>query len=569
MPKIGLRAAFRNLNPETRIILCFLAGWTLLNLLNGLFLDVNLDEAYYLYCSQKLQWGYFDHPPVIVVLIKMGYWLIPNELGPRLPSVLMSTMSLWLLWKLSESGNARLFLKIVVSILAVQVMGFHGLPEVPLIFFCLLYLYFLKKYLASDSYYLVLPLSLSIALMFLSKYSAILIPPATLLCAPFLMKRKSFWLIVVLSVVFLMPHILWQIETNYMSLRFHLLDRNFEYVYSVKKSLKFIGMQPLIAGPFIGFILFYLAVKHRSENTFEKVLKSTLWIYYGFFLLTTLRGRVLNHWTTLAVVPLVLLALKHLERTPGLLTKWQKALNATFIASVILFAGFRLFLAVELIPHQVIKTEYLHGFRGWAGNLQTAAKGCPIVFVDTWEQPARYMFYTHEYAHCLGTIPYRRCHFDFTDDHRALFDKRVLLIHDGELVLEPGNGKKYFGEFVDHFATYPGIQLTPEKMEYSFGKDARDVSIPLKVTRNPYRDDELGISRAVLGYGIFNKNGIRIREGESEIQLKELVHAKGWTAASFKMPADAEGTCYVRFGLRCGQLPATLNSESIKVKEVR
>jgi hypothetical protein len=568
MPKSGLRAAFQNLNPETRYILCFLAGWTLLNLLNGLFLDVNLDEAYYLYCSQKLQWGYFDHPPVIVVLIRLGYWLIPNELGPRLPSVLMSTMSLWLLWKLSDSVNARLFLKIVVSILAVQVMGFHGLPEVPLIFFFLVYLFFLKKYLTSDSLYLVLPLSLSISLMFLSKYSAILIPPATLLCAPFLMRRRSFWLIVALSVAFLIPHILWQIETDYMSLRFHLLDRNFGYVYSIQKSLKFIGMQPLIAGPFIGFILFYLAVKHRSETTFEKVLKSILWIYYAFFLLTTFRGRVLNHWTTLAVVPLVLLVLKHLERTPGLLAKWQKALNATFIASVILFAGFRAFLAYELIPHQYIKTEYLHGFRNWARNIQAAAKGCPVVFVDTWEQPSRYMFYTHEYAHALGTIPYRRCHFDFCDDHRALLGRRVLLIDDGDLVLEPGNGKKYFYEFVDNFATYPGIQLTPEKMEYSFKKDARDVSFPLKVTRNPYREDELGVGRSVLGYGIFSKNGLKIQEGELEIELKELAHAKGWTVAKLRMPPELEGTGYVRFGLRCGQLPATLNSESIKVKEV-
>ncbi len=42
------------------------------------------DEAYYWVYSHFLDWGYFDHPPMTALLIKMGYAIFHNELGVRL-----------------------------------------------------------------------------------------------------------------------------------------------------------------------------------------------------------------------------------------------------------------------------------------------------------------------------------------------------------------------------------------------------------------------------------------------------------------------------------------------------
>jgi hypothetical protein len=561
-------AALQNMKTENKFIFFSLIGWTILNLVQASLLDIHPDEAYYYFWTQELHWGYLDHPPVIAFLIKLGSWIFPYELGARLPSVLMSSLSIYLLWKLTDSGDPKLFLKIVLSIIAVHTMAFHAFPEIPLVFFCLVYLYFLKKYLASDDLYLVVPIGLSLALMFLSKYTAILIPPATLVAAPFILKRKSFWLIVLLTLVFLIPHIAWQVETDFASLRLHLVYRGLGQVFSVKTVLRYVISQPLMAGPLVGFLLIFVAIKYPSQNSFERVLKSILLVIYGFFFVCSFKVRIAQQWTALAVLPVIILGLKRIQDNPDLRTKCHKFLNVSFVLSLVLFTVVRAFLAFELMPHQYVKAEYLHGFRNWARNIQTAAQGCPVVFVDTWELPSRYGFYNHEYAHALSTLAYRRSHFDFTDQHRALLDKRVMLINVGESVLEPGNNKKYVYEFRDHFATYPGISISSREMEYSIGKEDRTLAVPIRITRNPYTRSELGICKTVLSYGLLDKSGAIVVKGELQIGLQEMMDAKEWVTAGIRIPADAHGIRFVRFGLKSGAFPATLNSETIKVKEL-
>ena len=55
------------------------------------------DEAYYWVYSRFLDWGYFDHPPMIAVLIKLGTSILPGELGLRFFIVLMGTATIALI----------------------------------------------------------------------------------------------------------------------------------------------------------------------------------------------------------------------------------------------------------------------------------------------------------------------------------------------------------------------------------------------------------------------------------------------------------------------------------------
>ena len=76
----------------------FYGLWLFLGLLQSGLTELQDDEAYYWVYSQYLDWGYFDHPPMIGLLVKMGYTIFPNELGVRLFPLLLNIFSFdWLL----------------------------------------------------------------------------------------------------------------------------------------------------------------------------------------------------------------------------------------------------------------------------------------------------------------------------------------------------------------------------------------------------------------------------------------------------------------------------------------
>jgi 4-amino-4-deoxy-L-arabinose transferase-like glycosyltransferase len=77
---------------------CFL--FLSLNLLQAYFTNLTYDEAYYWLYAEHLAWGYYDHPPLVAIFIKIGYSLLQNELGLRLIGALSNFFILLLLPKI-------------------------------------------------------------------------------------------------------------------------------------------------------------------------------------------------------------------------------------------------------------------------------------------------------------------------------------------------------------------------------------------------------------------------------------------------------------------------------------
>src|SRR5690242_17839290 len=61
----------------------FFIFWLALNLVQAAFTELTSDEGYYWFYSRSLEWGYYDHPPFIALMVRIGYALFPNELGVR------------------------------------------------------------------------------------------------------------------------------------------------------------------------------------------------------------------------------------------------------------------------------------------------------------------------------------------------------------------------------------------------------------------------------------------------------------------------------------------------------
>src|SRR6266540_3908775 len=119
--------------------LAFYSSWIVLGLIQSRFTELMDDEAYYWVYSKFLDWGYFDHPPMIAILIKMGYAIFQNELGVRMFFLLLNVLTLLIIEKLIDKKNpslpdrqAFLFYTIALSMAVLQLSGFAAVPDTPL-----------------------------------------------------------------------------------------------------------------------------------------------------------------------------------------------------------------------------------------------------------------------------------------------------------------------------------------------------------------------------------------------------------------------------------------------------
>ncbi|MCK0204769.1 ArnT family glycosyltransferase [Ornithobacterium rhinotracheale] len=121
----------------------------IINALQSYFTPLIDDEAYYWVWSKDLDWGFFDHPPMIALWIKIGFFFIKNALGVRLVSCLMGALGFIVFTSLVDvrtEKQLKLFSIIFFSFVLFQVFGFIATPDSPLLFFGIFYLYMLKKF---------------------------------------------------------------------------------------------------------------------------------------------------------------------------------------------------------------------------------------------------------------------------------------------------------------------------------------------------------------------------------------------------------------------------------------
>jgi len=151
-----------------KIFFALLVTWFLINLLQAIFTEVFNDEAYYFMYGKYLAWGYFDHPPMIALMIRISSLFFTGLLGIRLMTVLMQLGTLYLTWKVlegrdNEPNQPLLFFIIASSLWMFSAYGFISTPDAPLLFFTALFLFSYKTYLKYLSWKSVILLSLSMA----------------------------------------------------------------------------------------------------------------------------------------------------------------------------------------------------------------------------------------------------------------------------------------------------------------------------------------------------------------------------------------------------------------------
>ncbi|MBL4675997.1 MAG: glycosyltransferase family 39 protein [Mucilaginibacter sp.] len=450
-------------NQSNRAIGLFILCWTVFNIIQSATLELHADEAYYWIYSRFLAWGYFDHPPMVALFIKIGYGFFQNEFGVRLLTICCSSVAIYTLWLIVKQYGvqAKWFMLIASGMFIFNIYGFTTTPDVPLFLFTVLFFYVYKKYLGDDNIKITLLLALIIACLLYSKYHAVLVIGFTILSNISLLKRRSFWLMTVVAAILFIPHILWQVNNGYPTINYHLFDRS-EAGYRIDQTLGYIPAQLAMGGPFIGWFVFYAAFRKRQTDPFKRGLLVNAAGTFIFFLLNSLKGIVEPHWTLIAFVPLVILALISITEI-GKPYIWLQRLAIINIVFIFVLRASLVFGPAWLRKVDQFKSYY--GFKDWAHLVKQKVGDNYLIMSEGFQNPSKYNFYSNSTkAMSYDARDYRRTQYSLWPIEDSLQHKRIYLllnwnnpaVTQDTIQTEAGT---WFGGWVDEVRSYQKVSI--------------------------------------------------------------------------------------------------------------
>ena len=435
---------------------CGLFLWFVVNLLQGIFTEIQEDEAYYALYGEHLAWGYFDHPPMVGLMTFLSSIFFSGTLGVRFFTIFTSCLSLFVIWLIAisrpfdsstPSTNSRiedfnpaditLFYIIAFSIVMFNIYGFITTPDAALILFSALFLLVYLRYLNENSWKNALLMGLFMALMVYSKYHAFLLLGLIVLSNLKLLKDGKFYVACLVALALLVPHILWQVNADFPSFHYHLSGRNEAFRWSY--FLEYLPNQLLIFNPFTFGAVVYVLFKRNKTNlpridsrqhtshggndmhgnlVFERGLKFILIGFFVFFWLMAFRGHVEPHWTIVCVIPMVVL----LYRKALVDEKLRKYIKFFILPSLLLVLAFRILLLTPLAD----RYGY-HGKEKQYKAIEQVADDCPVVFRGSFQQPALYHYFTGKGSSTLQSYYDRMTQYDLWQFDKAWIGKPVFV----------------------------------------------------------------------------------------------------------------------------------------------
>ena len=192
------------MNPnEARVALntgLAILGLVALRLVAAAFTPITFDEAYYWMWSKHLAGGYYDHPPMVAVVIRLGTLIAGDtEFGVRLVSILLALPMSWAIYQAAAIlfGSRRVAASSAI-LLNITLMAAVGTmivtPDAPLLVASSLLLFALAKVLQTGRGVWWLAVGAAAGCALLSKYTALFFGPAILIWLVAVPKLRH-WLI--------------------------------------------------------------------------------------------------------------------------------------------------------------------------------------------------------------------------------------------------------------------------------------------------------------------------------------------------------------------------------------
>ena len=438
-----------------RIFLLLLGIVFVINVLQSYFTPLIFDEAYYWHYAKNLSWGYFDHPPLVALLVKLSGFFFDGELGVRFMSCILSTATLFVLWSTIDKPKKKdyivHFFVLTFSMTLLNAYGFFTLPDTPLLFFTALFLYVYKRFLESPSWVWGILLGITMAGLMYSKYHAALVILFVLLSNIKLMTNKYAWLSVVVALLCYTPHFIWLYQNDFVTVNYHLFDRPNDPYNFKKYTLGYIVNLVAIFGLTFPWIYWSL-YKTKASDKFTKAL---LYLTYGviiFFFLSSFNRRIQAQWAIVICIPLVIIVYRYMMKN-DMVKKW---IYLTGIANIIIILYLRLGLIYEPLSPIYYET---HGNKEWVEQIHSRLGDTPLVFENSYRNAPMYSFYSGGVPTLsFNTDMYRRNQYSIDDSEAQVQHKGIFYVSgrykNDDLNMTKDDGSQYYGRRIDDFESF-------------------------------------------------------------------------------------------------------------------
>jgi hypothetical protein len=272
---------------------------------------LTFDEAYYWMWSKHLAFGYYDHPPMVAFVIRLGTLIAGDtELGVRLISILLALPMSWAVYHTAAIlfGGRRVAATATI-LLNVTLMAAVGTlivtPDAPLLVASSFVLFFLAKVLQTGRGAWWLAVGVAVGAALLSKYTALFFGPAILIWLAAVAKLRR-WLIspwpylggIVAFAVFA-PVVLWNADHHWVSFVKQLGRARIED-FRPAFIAELIPTQIAFATPLVWILgvmgLYALLRRDAGAWSARMLIISTFWTIVAYFVWHSLHARVEANW---------------------------------------------------------------------------------------------------------------------------------------------------------------------------------------------------------------------------------------------------------------------------------
>ncbi|HEY3149603.1 MAG TPA: glycosyltransferase family 39 protein, partial [Dongiaceae bacterium] len=303
------------MNPnEARVALntgLAILGLVALRLIAAAFTPITFDEAYYWMWSKHLAGGYYDHPPMVAVVIRLGTLIAGDtEFGVRLVSILLALPMSWAIYQagaiLFGSRRVAASSAILLNITLMAAVGTMIVtPDASLLVASSLLLFALAKVLHTGQGVWWLAVGAAAGCALLSKYTALFFGPAILIWLLAVPKLRHWlispWLYLggLVALVLFAPVILWNADHGWVSFIKQMGRARIEDFHPVFIA-ELIPTQIAFATPLVwmlGAMGLYALFRRRAGALPARVLVNAMfWVIVAYFVWHSLHARVEANW---------------------------------------------------------------------------------------------------------------------------------------------------------------------------------------------------------------------------------------------------------------------------------